>query len=272
VKAPRAVVRRVGNRLSRYEHALRTARPAAAELRHALAGDADLGSAVARFRGREAPTFFFPRGSAGAIAAALDRADPRWRDRTIADADAVCDGIVRVLGADRFDLGEYVARRGSGPGALPWHDDVLNEYRWDPRSFYRQVPVPYDRADMKVPWELSRFQHLTVVGTAYAATRDARYAREVVTQIDDWIAANPVGYGINWVSTMDVAMRAVGWLWAYHLVSDAPEVSDGFVERLLSSLLQHGRHVERNLSIYEGGITTNHTVADYAALVHLGVL
>jgi hypothetical protein len=107
---------------------------------------------------------------------------------------------------------------------------------------------------------------------AYAATGDPSYAAEVVTQIDDWISANRPGYGVNWACTMDVAIRAVNWLWAYHLVSDAPQVTDAFVTRLLASLLYHGRHIARNIERYERGVTTNHTLADYVGLLYLGLL
>jgi hypothetical protein len=155
---------------------------------------------------------------------------------------------------------------------LPWHQDVLHGYSWNPRTFYKQIQIPYDRADIKVPWELSRAQHLPTLGMAYAATGDPGYAAEVVTQIDDWISANRPGYGVNWACTMDVAIRAVNWLWAYHLVADAPQVSDVFLTRLLASLLDHGHHIARNIERYERGITTNHTLADYVGLLYLGLL
>jgi hypothetical protein len=71
---------------------------------------------------------------------------------------------------------------------------------------------------------------------------------------------------------MDVAIRAVNWLWAYHFVLDAPQVTDAFLVRLLASLLCHGRHVARNIEKYESGITTNHTLADYVGLLYLGLL
>src|SRR5205807_520493 len=73
-----------------------------------------------------------------------------------------------------------------------------------------------------------------------------------------------------WGTAMEVAIRAVNWLWAYHLVRDAPAVSDEFRLRLLASLLTHARHIARNLESHPGGVTTNHTVADHTGLVCLG--
>ena len=125
---------------------------------------------------------------------------------------------------------------------------------------------------LRVPWELSRCQHLPTLGMAYAATGDSKYAAVAVAHIDDWIVANAPGYGVNWACTMDVAIRAVNWLWAYHLVADAPQITDEFIARLLSSLLYHGRHIAQNIERYEHGITTNHTLADYVGLLYLGLL
>src|SRR5205085_4759200 len=137
---------------------------------------------------------------------------------------------------------------------------------------FRQIPIPYGVAEVKVPWELSRFQHLPTLGIAYRLTGDDKYLRTITSQIDDWLTANRYGYGINWACTMDVAIRAVNWLWVGHLVADAPQVSDTFLTRLLSSLHYHGRHIARNIERYERGITTNHTLADYVGLLYLGLV
>jgi hypothetical protein len=198
----------------------------------------------------------------------LEHGVPGWTERTVDSGDRLRRRVVRLLGANEVDLG-IAASSGS---LLPWHQDVLHDYCWNPRSFYKQIDIPYGRADIKVPWELSRCQHLPTLGMAYVATGDPDYAAEIVTQIDDWIDANRPGYGVNWACTMDVAIRAVNWLWAYRLVSDAPLVSDAFLIRLLASLLHHGRHIARNIERYEGGITTNHTLADYVGLLYLGLL
>src|SRR3954469_19507285 len=111
VKAPAAVARRVGTRVARYEHALRNSRPPEEALRRALVGTSGTSS------------FFFRPGGAAGVASYLAEAVPGWRERTLADADRICDHVVRLLGEDGFDL---------GPGPLPWHEDVLNDYRWDP--------------------------------------------------------------------------------------------------------------------------------------------
>ncbi len=119
---------------------------------------------------------------------------------------------------------------------------------------------------------MSRCQHLPHLGMAWRLTGDLRYAAGVVAQLEDWLASNPPGYGVNWSCAMEVAIRAVNWLWAYHLIADAPAVSDQFIISLLAGLSAHGSHITANIERYRDGITTNHTLADYVGLLFLGTL
>jgi len=127
-------------------------------------------------------------------------------------------------------------------------------------------------SDIKVPWELSRFQHLPTLGKAYWLTGDEKYAEEFVSEINNWIESNPPQYGANWACTMDVAIRAVNWLWGLYFFEDSPQVTDDFLVDFLESLITHGRHIRGNLEKGWGGINGNHYLSDIVGLVYLGVL
>jgi hypothetical protein len=257
---PKRVARRVGDNLTAYRLAVVPQRPDDATLRRALPGGADLAAVVGRLGRGEAPVPLFAAGQAEAVGAALERLVPGWAARTTRDADRIRGGTVRLLGADEVATG----------ARPPWHEDVLTGYRWNPRTHHRRYELPVGRADVKVPWELSRCQHLTTLGMAYGVTGDSSYAGAVVAQVDDWIDANPPGLGINWGTAMEVAIRACNWLFAYELIRAAPVVTDDFRTRLLASLIAHARHVEANIEGHAGGITTNHTLANHTGLVYLG--
>jgi len=260
--------RGVRTNVSKYKHALQPRRSDEELLRRALPAGRSVKALLTRIRAPARARFFFPSGEAPAITRALERAIPGWTQQTLVASDRLSALNLRLLGADDISLADAATVRG----LLPWHEDVLHDYTWNLGTFYKQITVPYDRADIKVPWELSRCQHLPTLGMAYAATGDADYASVAVAHIDDWIASNRPGYGVNWACTMDVALRAVNWLWTLHLVADSSPVSDTFLTRLLASLLCHGRHIARNIELYERGITTNHTLADYVGLLYLGLL
>ena len=172
--------------------------------------------------------------------------------------------------AHRFDL------LGSGPcdlgGTIDWHRDFKSGFRWKPRTFSTRVRYGHDPGvDVKVPWELSRFQHLPTLGKAYWYTGDGRYAAEFVAQVSHWIATNPPRFGVNWACTMEIAIRAFNWLWGAAFFRDAPEATPAFWRELARSLLAHGRYVLNNLERGADGITSNHYLADLAGLFGLGL-
>ena len=164
---------------------------------------------------------------------------------------------------------------GSGPVALgwplPWHDDFKCQKHW-PLEFSPDIQyLELDRpTDVKVPWELSRCQHFTALGRAYWLTGDERYAEEFVAEVTDWTAANPWGFGVNWACAMDVALRAVSWIWGFYFMGEsracaAPEFRASF----LRALFLHGEYVATHLE--RGPVNGNHYLSDGVGLVFLGV-
>lgn len=154
---------------------------------------------------------------------------------------------------------------------IDWQRDWLGNHRWSAEQRSRDIPVGRQRgADPRVAWELGRCLHLVTLAQAYALTAEAAYADEVVRQVNSFIDRNPVGYGIQWASTMDVAIRACNWLAAWDLVRGAPSAAF-LAEKLLRSLIEHGRFVMSHLDNL-GGTTSNHYLADLAGLACLGRL
>jgi len=189
----------------------------------------------------------------------------------------------RIL-AGHFDLlgsGDHVVARERG--GLDWHLDWRSGKRWPDDAYYTDLEIVRgDGSDVKLPWELSRCQHLLALGQAYllaphtidreaAGRLRTRCAIEARDQIDDWIVSNPRGVGVNWTCPMEVAMRAFTWLAALALFRGAPELDDRFYGRVVAALWMHGRHVRANLEIGAGGLTSNHYLADVVGLHVLAV-
>jgi len=231
----------------------------------ALRGVASLGQGVAReARLRARPVEVRPGelsaalGGVGAVEALcgpVRRAMP-----TVADFQAETTPQVEALLNHRFDL------LGSGPtelgSAIDWSADFKTGRRWPLRES-TLLRVSYDDgSDIKVPWELSRFQHLPLL----AATG---HTDEVGAQLESWIAANPVGLGVNWTTTMDVAIRAANWVAALLLSVDRA-ASEPWFEHTLESLLLHGRFIRSHLEWSEA--RGNHYLADVVGLLPVAAL
>src|SRR4029079_10648198 len=100
-------------------------------------------------------------------------------------------------------------------------------------------------------------------------TRDERYAREFVDEAEDWIERNPWGHGVNWACAMDVALRAVSWIWAFYYMGESDAcASRPFRASFLRALYLHGEFVEAYLE--RADINGNHYLCDGVGLVFLG--
>jgi len=217
--------------------------------------------------GRKLPPFFFKPDDRDRIIEAVRKSYRGAIITTINDANDVCKHVFDLLGSGRVNLGN----------PIDWHLDFKSGFRWKPRAYYlganRYLDVYFKAgkyADVKVPWELSRCQHFVTLGKAYWFTGDEKYAREFAGEVSDWIEKNPVELGVNWACTMDVAIRAVNWLWGYYFFSGSPALSGEFRIKLLKGLFLHGRHIMNHLEF--GKIRGNHYLTDIVGLIYLGLL
>lgn len=201
------------------------------------------------------------------VAADRERLIREWRESfnfeadIISAADTICDHVFDLLGSGPTHLGERIN----------WHTDFKCDRSWPshrPLSA-KDVYAFGQRADIKVPWELSRCQHLSTLGKAYWLTGDERYAEEFISQISSWLEDNPWGYGPNWTCAMDVAIRAANWILAHRFFEDSPRYDDAQKEKVARSLWEHGVFLEQNLE--RGAINSNHYISDLAGLFSIGV-
>lgn len=161
--------------------------------------------------------------------------------------------------------------RPSGYRPIDWALDPRANLRFPAKFFYRDWRPDVMRpglADIKFPWELARCQHWAVLGQAHRLTGEAGYAVEIGEELGDFMEANPVGFGVNWICTMDVAIRAVNWLLGLELVKHAPSLTGEFWERACDALYAHGVFIYANLeNKYE--VTSNHFLSNVVGLYFL---
>jgi len=193
--------------------------------------------------------------------AACDRLCPGEANRIFRAAETALAHRVDLLGTGSVDLGT----------PIQWHRDFKVGTSW-PVRFMRDIDYTNlaSPSDVKVPWEVSRLQWLVPAGQAFRLTGDERYASAVRDVLDDWIAANPYGHGVNWTCTMEAAMRVFTWTWFFHVFCRSRAWADeGFQSRFLRVVYLHGEFTARYLE--RSDINGNHFTADAAAMVFAGL-
>jgi hypothetical protein len=197
-------------------------------------------------------------GLPNAATAVSEARGTAWADRLVLEADQVCQGRVPLLG-QVIDVGPEPA----------WRRDWATGIESAP-VFFRRIPyLDVGRVgDHKNIWELSRHQHLVLLAQAWVLTGRPHYLDFLFGQLRHWWQENPFQQGINWNSALEVAFRALSWIWIWHLAGDRMEPE--FRRQFFTELYRHARHLEYNLSVYFSPNT--HLLGEAVALHAIGKL
>src|SRR5207302_11334993 len=68
-------------------------------------------------------------------------------------------------------------------------------------------------------------------------------------------AGTPPKCGVNWASSLELAFRAISWIWGLYFFKTSPSLTEATFWRALKFLYLHGRHIETFLSTYSGSNT-----------------
>ncbi len=184
-----------------------------------------------------------------------DRPEASWLPKLQRRAEELTD--------NRFSFFSLNAKHLGTP--IDWHRDhesgkaspTMLSLDIDYRDFTRV-------GDAKMVWEPSRHQHLVVLGRAWRATGERRFAAAVVEHVDAWLAANPFGTGMNWRSPLELAIRLINWVWAFDLIRDAGVLTESFERRALYAAYLHLWDVSRKFS--QGSSANNHLIGEAAGV------
>lgn len=202
----------------------------------------------------------------------MSPAEVWWRAAQIARAHV--DGL--SLGGDKVARKAQEVRGILPPVQGTWPITYFKAHsQWSGGDIYWQDPagmslpqaVHWSRlnyrdtgryGDPKIAWELSRHQFLRHWVLAKERPLDER-VNAVSHLILHWIEHNPYGYGINWCSSLEVALRLISWETAVETLGD-----ENFHPRVLRAIyrsaLQHSRHLQKFPSLFSSA--NNHRIGE----------
>ena len=203
----------------------------------------------------------FPGGAGGdpaAIARTVGQLDPQVRASFTQQSDAAEQGLVTLLGCGPLSVGNPPR----------WNREARSGIE-APRRHWSRIDH-LDTAlvgDHKLLWELNRHQYLLAPAYCWLVDGESRRFELVEAHLESWLADNPPGQGVNWVSSLEIAYRAIAWCWLLWMLREAPWRPDVHM-RLVTSLATHARHVERYLSTYYSPNT--HLTGEALGLFYVG--
>ncbi|HMS10693.1 MAG TPA: heparinase II/III family protein, partial [Pyrinomonadaceae bacterium] len=209
---------------------------------------------------KEACSILAPSASSG-----FDPSDDRFTtsgepERIISSADRIIDGKFDLLGYEGLNFG----------GPVPdWHFDPVSGRRSPKVHWTRINEIDANQTgDKKVIWELNRHQYFIQLAQAYRFTQATKYIDAIATHFDSWCDANPPKTGVNWLSSLELAYRAISWIQTFGLLEHTELFRGERLERLSKLLYIHARHIERFLSTYFAPNT--HLTGEALGLYYIG--
>ena len=185
---------------------------------------------------------------------------PEVAEETVERARRIVERRFDLLGFQGLDFGEDV----------DWSLDPVHGRR-APSAPWPAIPyLDFSAAgDHKIVWELNRHQFLVTLAKAYRLTGDERFPAALKELWYDWSRKNPYPVGMNWTSTLEVAWRAISWVWTGFLLEGTAADSSGFQQDLARGLARAGWYIHRFLSTYFSPNT--HLLGEGVALFAIGV-
>ena len=161
-------------------------------------------------------------------------------------------------------------RQISFNGPVNWHYDVLQHRsiplrHWTEMNYYDANVV----SEVKYVWELNRHQHFVTLARAYLLRDQEHLARELFQQWQHWIESNPFHQGLNWTSSLEMALRLISWTWALQMAKQSHYLTADLFIKILQSIEQHARHICTHLSRYSSA--NNHLLGEALGLIYAGV-
>jgi hypothetical protein len=189
-------------------------------------------------------------------------------------SDGGVDHEPYIRAADRIAGGslDIFALRGAALGSPPrWNRDPKTGIE-APLEFGKELDYrDAERVgDIKYLWEPNRHAHLVTLAQAWALTRKPEYRDAIMAQLASWFLACPYGYGPNWASSLEVALRLLNWSCAWQLLGrEAMEEHPDFRDRWLESVYQHAQFIRGWLSLHSSA--NNHLIGEAAGLFIAGL-
>lgn len=205
--------------------------------------------------------FYFSAEQLPGLIETLKDIFPSSVEQILVRAENICAHHFDLLGYKDLDYG----------AEIDWHCDIVHGKHAPRRPWFKIRYLDFEEVgDSKVTWELNRHQHFVTLAKAFQLTGEARFAREIFVQWKHWHQQNPYPIGLNWASSLEVALRTLSWIWTFFLLRGSELFTPGMRAEWLAALALNARHIENYLSTYFSPNT--HLLGEVLALFSVGVL
>jgi len=156
---------------------------------------------------------------------------------------------------------------------IDWHRNPRRNVSW-PEDVHWSRIMKYEKScgDVKPSWEINRFPHIYTLVRAYLLTGDSRWVHAFCNQLKSWEEQNPYGYGVNWNSGQELAIRVLAWIFALYAFGKTQAFKEDDFFRIQRLFYLHARHIEKNINFVRYCVPNNHLIGEALGLYAVGAL
>ncbi len=176
-----------------------------------------------------------------------------WKKQIFKNADQIMLGHFKYFSEHIFKLNEIPSWFYN-----PFHDTEITDYK---KHWLNFSDFDLNIGDIKIIWELSRFDWLYDLSLAYKSSGDQKYLLRINRLLNDWNEKNPLNIGPNWKCGQETSFRIMKLLTTAFVLD---QLLDPTVE-LKSMIYQHLKRVYPNIN-YAIAQDNNHGTSEAAAL------
>lgn len=181
-----------------------------------------------------------------------------WKIKTLKKANSIKEGNLSWFHYHTFKV-------GNPPNWFqnPFDDSILN----NPKKHWTDLSdFDLNTGDIKIIWELSRFDWLTDLARAYKVDGNEKFLQTINKWLENWSFENPKNQGPNWKCGQEVAIRVMKLITASQLLAQDKTSSHA----LQQFVYEHVERIAGNIN-YAMVQDNNHGTSEAAGL-YIGTL
>lgn len=152
-----------------------------------------------------------------------------------------------------------------------WLTNPDNGYKYDITKHWSEVQdISAEAGDIKYVWEKSRFSYIyDLIRYDYHFGEDC--SELIFSEIDSWIAANPINQGPNYKCSQEISLRVMNWTFALYYYKNSPALTEVRFQKILHFIYWQIKHDYSNIDFSRKTVRNNHAVTE-CLMLYLGGL
>lgn len=161
-------------------------------------------------------------------------------------------GIYTFFSSTEFNLGKD----------YDWVTNPETGYQYDINKHWSEIQdLSKEAGDIKYVWEKARFSWVYEV-IRYDLESGEDQSAFIFSEIEDFIAKNPINQGPNYKCSQEISLRILNWTFALYYFKNSKYLTDDLFKKIINSIYWQLHHVYHNINFSRIAVRNNHAISE----------